>query len=153
MSNLLSGYGDPNSIFSLFEKRKKKVQNLEKLSGGRALCLTTPLTPNKTLEQRNAPRTPLKEISMSPDPNDTTYQTSPEQIPTETPLALTKRTGDCPNCHLPYNYDHVAWCRGLSDGYTCRCHKKTPIDIPTSPTPTISETDRDPNEIPPFKAP
>lgn len=41
MSNLLSGYGDPNSIFSLFEKRKKKVQNLEKLSGGRALCLTT----------------------------------------------------------------------------------------------------------------
>ena len=26
----------------------------------------------------------------------------------------------CPTCWLPYVYDHIAWCRELTDGYTCR---------------------------------
>src|ERR1700729_1367825 len=100
-------------------------------------------------ERRNAPRVPLQELSMSPDPNDLviTQVTSPEPLPSaptspETSTALTKQTGNCPKCRLPYHYDHVAWCRGLSDGYTCRCHKKPPASEPTSPT--IVETEPDP---------
>ena len=27
----------------------------------------------------------------------------------------------CGKCGLDKVYDHVSWCRGLSDGYTCRC--------------------------------
>ena len=27
----------------------------------------------------------------------------------------------CPKCRRKYLYDHVAWARGLDDGYTCRC--------------------------------
>jgi hypothetical protein len=34
-----------------------------------------------------------------------------------------KEPETCPSCRLPYVYDHIAWCRGLSDGYTCRCSK------------------------------
>jgi hypothetical protein len=26
----------------------------------------------------------------------------------------------CPICRLPYKYDHIAWARGQTDGYTCR---------------------------------
>ena len=39
-------------------------------------------------------------------------------------------------CRLPYVYNHIAWCWGLTNGYTCHCHKKTPTQEPTP-----SETD------------
>ena len=29
----------------------------------------------------------------------------------------------CTKCQLPLKYNHVAWARGLSDGYTCQCNK------------------------------
>jgi len=30
----------------------------------------------------------------------------------------------CPTCRLPKVYDHVAWARGQTDGYTCHCKNK-----------------------------
>lgn len=30
----------------------------------------------------------------------------------------------CDTCRRPLEYDHVAWARGLTDGYTCRCPKE-----------------------------
>lgn len=38
-----------------------------------------------------------------------------------------KESKNCPKCRLPLNYDHVAWCRGFTDGYTCRC--KTTVTV------------------------
>ena len=29
----------------------------------------------------------------------------------------------CTECRLPIKYDHIAWCRGETDGYTCQCKK------------------------------
>ena len=52
-----------------------------------------------------------------------------------------KDFGDiCPKCRCPYKYDHVAWARGQTDGYTCRCKKDlapppSPPFIPLSPCP------------------
>ena len=57
----------------------------------------------------------------------------------------------CPKCRLPLKYDHVAWCRGQTDGWTCRC-KNIPIIEPVTPledtkalprTPTPSEASLD----------
>lgn len=46
---------------------------------------------------------------------------------------------ECPKCRLPLVYDHVAWCRGLTDGYTCRCPKEMSLVIRTkSSTPPLS---------------
>ena len=39
----------------------------------------------------------------------------------------------CPTCWLPYVYDHIAWCRGQTDGYTCKCN----LPQPKMPPPTI----------------
>ena len=86
-----------------------------------------PMPSNTRSAERQALNcTPLQEISPSPDPNDIVVTTSPEPTPEPTSKALIKRTGNCPLCQLPYVYDHVAWCHGLTNGYTCRCHKKTP---------------------------
>ena len=97
----------------------------------------------RSAEQWTLNHTPLQEISPSPDPNDIVVTTSPEPTPEPTSKALIKRTGNCPLCWLPYVYDHVAWCRGLTNGYICRCHKKTP-----PPKPETSE-----NNITPTKTP
>ena len=48
-----------------------------------------------------------------------------------------QRTGNCPLCQLPYVYNHIAWCRGLTNGYTCHCHKETP---PHEPDPSKADT-------------
>ena len=86
--------------------------------------------------------TPLQEISLSLDPNDIVVTTSPKPTPKPTSKALIKRTGNCPLCRLPYVYDHIAWCHGLTNGYTCCCHKETPPHVPepskanTAPTKT-----------------
>ena len=69
--------------------------------------------------------TPLQEISTSPNPNDIVIITSPEPTPEPTTKALIKRTGNCPLCRLPYVYDHITWCQGLTNGYTCHCHRET----------------------------
>ena len=46
------------------------------------------------------------------------------------PKRAAKEPVDCPTCRLPLKYDHIAWCRGLTDGYTCQCNK----------TPTVTRT-------------
>ena len=75
--------------------------------------------------------TPLQDISPSPDPNDIVITTSPEPTPEPTTKALIRGTGNCPLCRLPYVYDHIAWCCGLTNRYTCRCHKETSTHEPT----------------------
>ena len=97
----------------------------------------------RSAERRAQNRTPFQEISPSPDPNDIVVTTSPEPTPEPTSQALIKRTGNCPLCRLPYVYDHIAWCRGLTDGYTCRCHKKTPL-----PEPEVPENSNTPTKTP-----
>ena len=83
----------------------------------------------RSAEQQALNHIPLQEITTSPDLNDIIVTTSPEptsESTTPTTLnALIKRTGNCPLCRLPYIYNHIAWCQGLTDGYTCCCHKKT----------------------------
>lgn len=45
----------------------------------------------------------------------------------------------CSKCRLPLVYDHIAWCRDQTDGYTCRCPKETALVIRThSITPPVS---------------
>ena len=39
----------------------------------------------------------------------------------------------CPTCWLPYIYDHIAWCRELTNRYMCRCN----LPQPKTPPPTI----------------
>ena len=59
-----------------------------------------------------------------------------EPLPTPAPAPKPKK-GNCPDCHLPYQYDHVAWCRGQVDGWTCRCKPpRPPTPFPTEPSPT-----------------
>ena len=87
----------------------------------------------RSAEQRALNCTPLQEISPSPDPNDIVITTSPEPTPKPTSKALIKRTGNCPLCQLPYVYNHIAWCRGLTNGYTCHFHKETPPPEPETP--------------------
>jgi hypothetical protein len=41
----------------------------------------------------------------------------------------------CPKCGLRYKYDHVAWCRGQDNGWTCKCNK-IPIVEPVTPAPS-----------------
>ena len=95
----------------------------------------------RSAERRALNRTPLQEISPSPNPNDIVVTTSPEPTPEPTSKALIKRTGNCPLCRLPYVYDHIAWCRGLTDGYTCQCHKKTPPPKPETSENNITTTE------------
>ena len=97
----------------------------------------------RSAEQRALNRTPLQEISSSPNPNNIVVTTSPEPTPEPTSQALIKRTGNCPLCRLPYVYDHITWCRGLTNGYTCRCHKKTPL-----PEPEVPKNSNTPTETP-----
>ena len=89
--------------------------------------------------------TPLQEISPSPDPNDIVVTTLPKPTPEPTSKALIKRTGKCPLCQLPYIYNHIAWCWGLTNGYTCHCHKETTPQTSESP-----KTDTPPTETPLF---
>jgi len=39
----------------------------------------------------------------------------------------------CTKCQLPLKYNHVAWARGLSYGYTCRCDKTPKKEEPSEP--------------------
>ena len=87
----------------------------------------------RSAERRALNCTPLQEISPSPDPNDIVVTTSPEPTPEPTLKALIKRTRNCPLCQLPYVYDHIAWCWGLTNGYTCHYHKETPPPKPEIP--------------------
>ena len=32
-----------------------------------------------------------------------------------------QKPSKCPTCWLPYVYDHIAWCKRQTDGYTCKC--------------------------------
>ena len=48
------------------------------------------------------------------------------------------KKGTCPKCRLPYIYDHVAWCRGLDSGYTCRCDRKPLQPTKEEPEPSTS---------------
>ena len=91
----------------------------------------------RSAERQALNHTPLQEISLSPDPNDIVTTTSPEPTPEPTMRALIKRTGNCSLCQLPYVYDHVAWYHGLTNGYTCHCHKETP---PHEPDPSKADT-------------
>ena len=50
----------------------------------------------------------------------------------------------CPTCQLPYVYNHIAWCRGLTNGYTCRYN----LPQPKTPPPTIQSK---PTWNPPWK--
>ena len=85
--------------------------------------------------------TPLQEISPSPDPNNIVVTTLPEPTPEPTSKALIKRTGNCPLCRLPYVYDHIAWCHGLTNGYTCQCHKEMPPPEPETPENDTTSTE------------
>ena len=51
----------------------------------------------------------------------------------------------CPTCRLPYVYDHIAWCRGQTDRYTCKCNLPQP---PKMPPPTVQS---EPIQWPPQK--
>ncbi len=41
-----------------------------------------------------------------------------------------KAKDTCDKCHRPFVYDHITWCRGQMDGYTCQCNRKklSPIE-------------------------
>ena len=79
----------------------------------------------RSAEQQALNHTLLQNIPTFPDPNDIVVTTSPESTPEPTTKALIKRTRNCPLCRLPYVYNHVAWCRGLTNRYTCYFHKET----------------------------
>ena len=95
----------------------------------------------QSAEQQTMNHTPLQEISSSPDPNDIVVTTSPKPTPEPTLKALIKRTRNCALCRLSYVYDHIAWCRGLTNGYTCHCHKETPPPEPETPKANITSTE------------
>ena len=98
----------------------------------------------RSAERQAQNHTPLQEISPSPDPNDIIVTTSPEPTPEPNSKALIKRTRNCPICRLPYVYDHIAWCQGLTNGYTCRCHKETPQPEPKVPKNSTTPTETSP---------
>ena len=54
------------------------------------------------------------------------------------------RPSTCPTCRLPYVYDHIAWCRGQTDRYTCKCN----LPQPKMPPPTVQS---EPIQRPPQK--
>ena len=101
---------------------------------------------------------PLQGISLSPDPNNIVITTSPEPTPELTRKALIKRTRNCPLCRLPSVYDHIAWCCGLTDGYTCHCHREVsthepaPSETNTIETPISLTTVQQLDEFYPDKA-
>ena len=84
----------------------------------------------RSAERQALNHTPLQEISPSPDPNDIVVTASPELTSEPTSKALIKRTGNCPICRLPYVYDHIAWCCGLTmdipANVTKKCHHLSP---------------------------
>jgi len=47
----------------------------------------------------------------------------PQKAKKKDPKPYEKFKAMCTKCRLPLKYDHVAWARGLSDGYTCWCDK------------------------------
>ena len=47
----------------------------------------------------------------------------PQKAKKKDPKPYKKFKAMCTKCRLPLKYNHVAWARGLSDGYTCRCDK------------------------------
>ena len=102
--------------------------------------------------------TPLQEISPSPNPNDIVITTSPKPTPEPTMKALIKRTGNCPLCRLPHVYNHITWCCGLTNGYTCCCHKEmsthepAPSETNTVKTPISLTTVQQLDEFYPDKA-
>ena len=45
----------------------------------------------------------------------------------------------CPTCQLPYVYEHITWCRGQTDGYTCK-HHLPPCNLNQSGNPLKNRT-------------
>ena len=62
--------------------------------------------------------------------------------PSSPPPASPSPNETCIVCRLPTTYDHVAWARGESDGYSCQCGRDTPASVPSPPdnTPTRALT-------------
>ena len=65
---------------------------------------------------------------------------APNHLPSECTKRSDKKTcpkpynkfkPTCTQCRLPLKYDHVAWARGLTDGYTCRCKQKAKKEEPS----------------------
>jgi hypothetical protein len=80
------------------------------------------ILPERPVTTTIPPRTPANSVQSEP------------ALPTRAPAPKPKK-GNCPDCRRPYQYDHVAWCRGQTDGWTCRCEPKSPTPLPTEPSP------------------
>ena len=65
------------------------------------------------------------------NPNHLPESTPQDSVPPVTSTALIKRIRNGLKCWLPYVYDHIAGCWGLSNGYTYCCHKASLTDVPT----------------------
>ena len=73
-------------------------------------------------QPETVPRTPANSVQSEP------------ALPMLAPSPKPKK-GNCPDCRLPYQYDHVAWCRGQVDGWTCHCKPRLSTPFPTEPSP------------------
>lgn len=85
---------------------------------------------------------PIISIPIPPSKGKAKAIEAKKQTP---PLSPKKDFGDiCPKCRRPYKYDHVAWARNQTDGYTCRC-KKDNVPPPSPPLVPLAPRPRTPS--------
>ena len=75
---------------------------------------------------------PVRALSLPPSSAPSTSP-SPEL---EAPTDYKHISADhCGVCRLPLRYDHIAWSRGLVDGYSCHCGRASSEPSPPDNTP------------------
>ena len=82
----------------------------------------------------------LRLPSVSPTRLTSLPAASPAPLTQVSDTFLAEEADYCQQCRLPVYYDHVAWARGLSDGYTCKCLGSVTPSIPSPPDNTPDET-------------
>ena len=98
-------------------------------------CARIPALVKKGLENQLQKTLPSQPPQIIIHPRTPANSVQSEPLPTPAPAPKPKK-GKCPDCHLPYHYDHVAWCRGQVNGWTCCCKSRLPTPFPTKPSPT-----------------
>ena len=98
-------------------------------------CARIPALVKKGLEDRLQKILPNQPPRIIIQPATPANSVQSEPLPTPAPAPKPKK-GNCPDCRLPYQYDHVAWCRGQVDGWTCRWKPpRPPTPFPNEPSP------------------
>ena len=83
-----------------------------------SLLLPEEMSSESAVSLRVANTSPVRASSLPPSSIPSTSPSPELEVPADYKYI---GADHCGVCHLPLQYDHIAWHRGLVDGYSCRC--------------------------------